>query len=317
MAESRFRAMGTDCHVLVVAPDPIGGELLALARERVEILEQCWSRFRPTSELSHLNATAGRGPQPVSGDLLLLVETMTRAWQSTGGLFDPTVLTSMRSLGYDADFAQVQARPASSLDDVTLAVAPGMSGVQVEREPSTVGLPAGIGLDPGAIGKGLAADVIADELWAAGADGVLVNLGGDIAIAGVAGEGEPWAIGLEDERQPADHPDRVLRVLEFPVGTDRVGIATSTTLKRRWAQGRRHHIIDPRTGAMSTSELVQVTVVAASAWEAEAHATTALLLPPSGAAAWLRDRDLTGVLLTETDEIHTDEIHADEETTDG
>ncbi len=136
----------------------------------------------------------------------------------------------------------------------------------------TVSLPPGVGLDPGAIGKGLAADVIAEELWSAGAQGVLVNLGGDISIAGIAGDDEPWAIGLEDERRPADDPDRLLRLLEFPIGTDRLGIATSTTLKRRWAQGRRHHVIDPRTGAMSTSPLVQVTVVAASACDAETHA---------------------------------------------
>ena len=305
MAESRFRAMGTDCHVLVVAPEPVGDELLTLARERVEILEQSWSRFRPTSELSHLNAAAGHGPQPVSPDMLLLARRMQQAWQASDGLFDPTVLTSMRSLGYDVDFAEVQARPAASMTDISLAAAPGMSGVFVDNDAMTVSLPSGVGLDPGAIGKGLAADVIAEELWAAGAEGVLVNLGGDISIAGV--DAQPWAIGLEDERRPADDPDRVLRVLEFPDGTDRVGVATSTTLKRRWAQGRRHHVIDPRTGAMSTSPLVQVTVIAHSASEAETHATTALLLPPSEAAGWLDAHGMTGILLTETDEIHTDE----------
>jgi thiamine biosynthesis lipoprotein len=121
----------------------------------------------------------------------------------------------------------------------------------------------------------------------------------------------PWAIGLEDERRPTGDPDRVLRVLEFPLGTDRLGIATSTTLKRRWAQGRRHHVIDPRTGSMSTSPLVQVTVVAASSYEAETHATTALLLDPQKAAGWLDEHGMTGILLTETNEIHTDEERND------
>ena len=162
--ELSFRAMGTDCHVLAYAPDllddpSVVDEIGSLARTRVELLEQSWSRFRPSSELSRLNDRAGTGPHEVSADLLLLVERMRAAWEATAGLFDPTVLTSMRALGYDADFATVVAR-AASLDDVRLAAAPGMSGVRIDLGAGTVDLPAGIGLDPGAIGKGLAADII-------------------------------------------------------------------------------------------------------------------------------------------------------------
>ena len=306
----QFRAMGTDCHVLVHAPAELLEDLTDLARERVELLEQCWSRFRPDSELSHLNNVAGLGPRLVSADLLLLARRMHDAWLTSRGLFDPTVLTSMTALGYDTDFATVSARAASSLTDITLAAAPGMSGVVIDLDASTVALPSGVGLDPGAIGKGLAADVIADELWSAGAQGVLVNLGGDISIAGTAPAGAPWSIGIEDERREVDAPDRVLRVLEFPLGTDRIGIATSTTLKRRWAQGRRHHVIDPRTGTMSTSDLVQVTIVAGTAWEAETLATTALLMPSTEAAAWIQTRDVTGILLTADRDLQTDEEHA-------
>lgn len=302
-AELRFRAMGTDCHVLVLADGSGAEELAGLARTRVDLLEQCWSRFREDSELSHLNASAGGGPRPASADLLLLATRMREAWHLSGGLFDPTVLESVRSLGYDADFATVTSRPASTITDVLVASAPGMTGVLIDE--GTISLPAGVGLDPGAIGKGLAADTIADDLVAAGADGVLVNLGGDIALAGV--DDSPWAVGVEDERLPVSDTDRLLRVLEFPEGTERAGVATSTTLKRRWAQGRRHHVIDPRTGAMSTSDLVQATVVAGTAWEAEVTATTALLLDSRAAQAWLREHGVTGILLTENDLLHTDE----------
>lgn len=310
-SEVRFRAMGTDCHLLVAAPGDEAATLAELARERVDILEQAWSRFRPTSELSQLNARAGSGPVPVSADVLLLVERMQQAWSRSGGLFDPTVLPAMRAHGYDEDLASVVARPAASIIDVVAVAAPGMSAVVVDRDASTVSLPAGIGLDPGAIGKGLAADVITDELSRAGATAVLVNLGGDLAIAGTTDA--PWAIGVEDERRPVDHSDRVLRILEFEPGTDRVGVATSTTIKRRWAQGRRHHVIDPRTGTMATSPLIQVTAVAGTAWEAEVLATTALLLAPDEARAFLRDQGGTGILLTDTDERDTDERDTDGE----
>ena len=308
VVERIFRAMGTDCHVLVVAPEPVADELAALAVERVGLLEECWSRFRPTSELSALNSTAGTGPRAVSGDLYLLVERMREAWQLSGGLFDPTVLTSMRTLGYDADLATVQARTATmTLGDVVLASAPGMSGVVLDEARRTVALPSNVGIDPGAIGKGLAADLVADDLMAAGATGVLVNLGGDLRVAGSPPDGSPWTIGVEDERLPTDHPDRVARLLEFADGTRDAGIATSTKLKRRWAQGRRHHVIDPRTGTMGASDLLQVTVVAGSAWEAEVTATTALLMTADEATAWLRSADRTAVLITADRIILTDD----------
>ncbi len=294
--EARFRAMGTDCHVLVHSVAE-AQELADLAIERVELLEQSWSRFRPTSELNRLNAAAGRGPQPVSADLLRLAQSMREAWDVTAGLFDPTVLASMRALGYDADFATVTARTATDLGDVLLAAAPGMSAVLIDEAAATIALPAGVGLDPGAIGKGLAADIVAEELMTAGAQGVLVNLGGDVSLAGERTDGEPWIIGIEDERQSADHPGRLMQALTLPAG--RAGIATSTTLKRRWAQGRRHHVLDPRTGTMSTSTLVQVTVVAPSACTAEWSATAALLQAPDAAASWLREHDRTAFLMTD------------------
>ena len=224
IAERTFRAMGSDGHIFVVADEPLGEELVQLAIDRAELLEACWSRFRPASELNRLNSTAGHGPLHVSDDLFLLVDRMKQAWELSGGLFDPTVLGSMTALGYDADFATVSSRSsASSLDDIAFSAAPGMAGVVLDAEAATITLPMGVAIDPGAIGKGLASDVIARELTTAGAHGVLVNLGGD---------------------------------------------------------------------------LVQVTVVADTAWEAEVTATTALLMTADDAERWLRQRDTTAILMT-------------------
>ena len=310
--------MGTDCHVVVVAEAPVVDELLDLAVARVELLEACWSRFRPSSELTQVNAAAGAGPVAISDDMYLLVERMQQAWALSGGLFDPTVLSSMTALGYDADFATVSTRSeAASLGSLELAAAPGMSGIRLDAEARTVTLPLGVGLDPGAIGKGLASDIIAAELYAAGATGVLVNLGGDLVFVGETEDGSGWSIGVEDERLPLGDPDRLVRLFEFPAGPSTAGIATSTTLKRRWAQGRRHHVIDPRTGRMSTGDLVQVTVVADEAWQAEVTATTALLMPAQEAFDWLREQDVTAILLTEDQMLVTSESTDDESASRG
>ena len=308
MIERKFRAMGTDCHLLVHAASDQGAELLVeLAQARVELLEDCWSRFRPESELNRLNARAGLGPVVVSADLLNLVVAMRSAWLATDGLYDPTVLSSMRAIGYDADFATVLAREALAIAEV--AAAPGMNNVVVDEINRTIELPRGVGIDPGAIGKGLAADIIVTEMIDAGAIGVLVNLGGDIVVSGIPVDfnGNPvdqWIIGVEDERA-ADGDDRVAHWLYFPAGTPRSAVATSTVLKRRWADGR-HHVIDPRTGDISSGDLVQVTVAAESGAAAESAATAALLLGSRAATPWLNERGLLALLMTSDDLIMTE-----------
>jgi len=303
-----FRAMGTTCEVTIDAV--AGADVLAdLAVQRAAMLEDCWSRFRPTSELSRLNAQAGTGPVRVSEDLRCLVERMYRAWQRTQGLCDPSVLNAVRMSGYDADFGEVMAREVAELGPASLIApasligtiprpTPGMSDIAIDG--NTIALPAGVGLDPGAIGKGLGADLIAEEMMAAGALGVMVNLGGDIRFAGFPGEDPAWVVSVVDERIDVAVDDRTLRWVSFDPGTSGA-VATSTTLRRRWSGGPqaslRHHIIDPMTGAVADIDLVQATVIADHGWWAEAAATAALLLGPQDAPAWLDAQGLSYVLL--------------------
>lgn len=259
-----FRAMGTDCAISVWSP-ACAEDLAQVARTRVEILEQCWSRFRATSELSLLNARAGQGPVEVSEDLHVLVTAMKSAWERTGGVFDPTVGTAMRAWGYDVTFTDVIARDHDAV--VAFRPAPGMAGVRIDG--CTITLPSGVELDPGAIGKGLAADIIAREIHATGATGVLVDLGGDIVVRGRPGT-DTWRIAVSDEREP----DSVIHT--FEITEEHAGIATSSVVRRRWA-GTRHHVIDPMTGAIADTGAVQVTVLAPTGADAEVIATAAIL----------------------------------------
>ncbi len=222
---------------------------------------------------------------------------MKAAYALTDGRCDATVLASIRALGYDDDFASVIARDAidAATTPAPLGRTPGMDAVEVDELRGTITLPAGIGLDPGAIGKGLGADIIVDELLDAGATGVLVSLGGDIVMGGRPGDDPQWAIAIVDERRSGD--DRIIDTLTFEPGIERAAVATSTTLKRRWAGGR-HHLIDPSTGGMATGDLVQATVRAEFGWQAEAGATAALLLGSQDAPAWLDAHDMDGLLLT-------------------
>jgi thiamine biosynthesis lipoprotein len=286
VAEVHERAMGSTVHVIVHAGAQQAQPLARLALRRIAMLEQCWSRFRPDSELSNLNARAGTGPVPVSADLATLVDAMLTASAATANRFDPTVHDSMRALGYDADFAAVIGRAAVA------AAAPipagGVTGIVLDLAAGTVTLPAGCAIDPGAIGKGLAADLVAKDLHDAGATGVLVNLGGDLAAYGTAGD-DPWVIGVRDDRLP-DSPT----VGTLTLGPALRAVATTSSLRRRWAG--QHHVLDPRTGRPLSSDLAQVTVAAPDGARAESAATAALLMGADAAASWLSERDLPALL---------------------
>jgi len=273
-ARRDFRAMGTDCSVLIYGHGT-GVEALAdLARGRVEILESLWSRFRPESELSRLNSRSGHGSVPVSAETEGLLRAMRSGWEWTHGAFDPSVLASVSANGYDRDFSEVL---ASEFVAGVGAQAPGLAEVTIGNR--TVSLPRGVGVDPGAIGKGLAADMVADEISEAGAIGVLVDLGGDIAFAGTPGHDSMWHIAIHDERvNDSDSPSTGERRHLVPAGVEHAGIATSTSLTRRLAQGR-HHVIDPSTGISTDETLVQVTLAGDRAWECEVWATAVLVRP--------------------------------------
>lgn len=258
--EARFGAMGSETHLVVVGGDP---SLVDVGRARIAELEQRWSRFLPDSEISRLNAAAG-APLEVSDDTIALVTRAIEGWRFTGGTYDPTVLGAMLRAGYDRTFDEVAASATSVMNDLFLAC------TDIEVDGNTVTLPAGTGFDPGGIGKGLAADLVATELREAGAEGVCVNMGGDVRVSGLSPAGGGWGVAVQHVHQSA--PLAVVTVTEGAV-------ASSTTLKRRWTVDgeRRHHLIDPRTGESADTDLDHVTVVAGSAWAAEVLAKAVLI----------------------------------------
>ncbi len=280
--ERRFRAMGSDAHLIVV-----GGaeQLLDDACRRVDELEQRWSRFIESSEICELNRRAG-DEVVVSAETSMLVVRAIEAWRLTGGGFDPTVLGAVVRAGYDVSFDTMpdeRSAPQSSL-------IVGCTDIAVDGR--TVRLPAGTGFDPGGIGKGLAADIVIGELLAGGAAGACVNLGGDLRVAGSNPSGEAWTIAIE-------HP-----ALEEPIaliGLHAGAVATSTTLRRRWSvEGQmRHHLIDPATGEPSASDLELTTVIAAEAWIAEVLAK-AVLLRGSARSFDIVDGDLVQALTVDS-----------------
>ena len=263
--------MGSDIHVTVVGGAP---GLIDRARARIDELEGKWSRFRPESEISRLNDAAGAQLQ-VSDDTKLLLHYAMEAWRITGGGFDPTLLDALQRAGYDRSYDSPGGldRPAADGADALQVPAlamlrPGVTDIVLATEGVT--LPAGMGFDPGGIGKGLTADVTCGLLMDEGARGACVNMGGDLRVLGISPDGAGWTLAIEHPAVP--EPIAL-------VGVGEGAVATSSVLRRTWQIGgqARHHLIDPATGEPSTSDLALVSVISGTAWKAEVLAKAVLL----------------------------------------
>jgi thiamine biosynthesis lipoprotein len=278
--------MGSEAHVIVTG-DP---DLLRFARARIEQLERRWSRFVPDSEVSLLNDHRGV-PRKVSNDTLRLIGRAVEGWRETGGRFDPTVLGDLIREGYDRPFQAVLQNPGSGIS----ALRRNAGGVRFDPETSTVELPPDAGFDPGGVGKGLGADMVVEELLAAGADGACVNLGGDLRVEGDGPDEGRWVIALDHPTRPAP-----IGLVALTAG----GIATSTSVRRAWIIGRerRNHLIDPGTGRSLRSEAVAVTVLSRDAASAEIATKHALLAEAGFELNALEDLGCDGLVVTEDGE---------------
>ncbi len=286
--------MGTGARVWVHGgPD----DLAARLEVRVEELEAAWSRFRDDSDVSRMNAA--HFPTRVGKDTIDLVRRALLASWETAGWFDPTLGLEVAAAGYDRDFtalAPLQEGFVITVDADTRTltrVRPWRgrcASIDVNVARSTVSIPEGVAFDPGGIGKGRAADLVAQMALDAGATSVLVDIGGDLRAAGTPPSGG-WHVDVED---PGD-PTTALVTLRLDAG----GVATSSSVKRRWStgDGPRHHLLDPATGTSSTSDVSTATVIATESWWAEALATAAVVAGVDQALELLRVSGATGLLV--------------------
>ena len=289
MQRESFRAMGTLCALAASAAleeRTSARKALIAGRREVEACERALSRFDPESDLSRLNAARGEW---VIADLRLVDALTAARWArtETGGLYDPSILPALTAAGYDRSFELLTEREGTRLEAWH-----GGAGIEVDPEGARARIDPGAAVDLGGIGKGFSATRALHAMHAAWpeATGLLVDLGGDIALWGVPPEGGTWRIDIADPRTP----EGIAGTLELNGG----GVATSGRDTRRFGPaGRLHHLIDPRTGAPAAGGPLAVTVVAPSATEAEAHATALAVADAAEAGAYVERHPAIGALL--------------------
>ncbi len=238
-------------------------EELARIRSLFEERDAVFSRFRSDSELSRVNAAAGRplGVSPLFADM---VETALWAARETGGLVDPTLGGALEAAGYDRDFAVLAPDPRPP--GQALPARPG----SVRLVGNVVALAPGTRLDLNGVVKAAAVDDALELLRGPG----FVSAGGDLAARGEVDVAVPGGAAV--------------RLVSG-------GLATSGRSRRRWLRGgeEQHHLIDPASGLPAWGPWEQVTVCGSSCLAADVAAKASYLLGEDG-PDWLDERGLPG-----------------------
>ena len=265
---AEFHALGTGCVVMTTAAAALSTAHHEVLGELARIDAAC-SRFRSDSDLERVNNNPGH-TVAVSECLVDALDVAFRAAQITDGDLDPTIGSALITLGYDRDFETLAGvAPAGRIHVQRVR---GWPSIAVDRAQGTVSVPNGIRLDLGATAKAWAVDRAASAAARAVECGVLVSVGGDVAVANRA-PGNGWAVALADRHDASPRP-------EDPMVTIRDGgLATSSTMARRWqADGATmHHILDPHTSQPAAEYWRTVTVSAASVVDANIASTTCII----------------------------------------
>jgi FAD:protein FMN transferase len=261
-----FEALGGECELYGI---DVAEARLAEGEAWVHEMHDRLTRFSPTSELSRFNESAGSwvGISPLLESLL---RECLRAHELSDGLVNAAVLPAVLAAGYTRTFSEGPTR-------VTASVVPPALTEVLEVRPGSARLRQGASIDLGGIAKGFLADRLAADLGA----NSLVNLCGDLYARGSGETGDGWPVGLGG---------KTVLLLDM-------GAATSGTRKRSWGSDL-HHLIDPRTGLPSRSDLAEVSVIARTGADAEIFAKTALILGSTKAEEYLATHDALGWSLT-------------------
>lgn len=263
-------ALGTDCSLQFASADDARAEsFVSAAKAWVERFEARYSRFRPDSLVSRINAAAGGDWVEVDAEMDQMLTLCGSVHFMTQGVLDVTALPLLRLWRFSDPAPRLPTR-----EDV--AAAQRLVGWgKVRREPGRVQLPlAGMALDFGGWGKEFAVDAVAQLGVEHGLTSLLVDFGHDIRAVGQPPGRPAWHVGLEDPATPGTARGSVAAV--------NLGIASSGDYHRGVTiDGRRYgHIIDPRTGWPVANGCVQVTVIAPSCVQAGLLSTSAFVLGP-------------------------------------
>ncbi len=234
-------------------------------------IDDSMSTYKPTSEVSRVNAKAADGPMWISKELFDLLTTAKEYSVITDGAFDITYA----SVGYMYDFRKHVHPDEAQIDKALPAV--NFRHVLLDPKNQTVQFSQkGVRIDLGGIAKGYSVDRGIDVLKSFGFTRAYVSAGGDSRIIGDR-FGKPWMVGIRDPRKGEGEVITRVPLVD-------AAISTSGDYERFFEEDgvRYHHIIDPHTGH-SASKVRSATVIGPYATRTDGLSKTAFVLGPEKA----------------------------------
>jgi thiamine biosynthesis lipoprotein len=294
--------MGTRYNITWMAhrDDPSPEEVHVGVEAVLEDVDASMSTWRKDSEISHFNSSEPGDWFRVSAAFADVFEMARAVSASTGGAYDVTVGPLVDLWGFGAagrgatgiGLDMEDSVPESAAIDAALARV-GQQRIEFDRQLPALRKPAAMAIDFSSIAKGYGVDRIAEWLEAQGINRYLVEVGGEIRVAGTNPRNLPWRIAVEE-------PNSITREVVATVRLEDAAIATSGDYRNFFeVDGQRYsHTIDPRTGRPVRHDLVSVTVIHPSATMADAWATALTVLGAEKAMELARSEELAVYLIS-------------------
>jgi thiamine biosynthesis lipoprotein len=270
--------MSTVFRIQVDAPPTNAEVIIRGAFEEIERLEDVLSEWRDESDISKINALAGKRQVKVGDDTLRVIDAGLDVSRWSRGAFD----LSWAALWGLYDFRPESVRIPSEAEIKSRLSVIDYQKIKVSKQYHTVYLrKRGMAIGTGGIAKGYALDRAGAILRGGGVENYMIFGGGQVQVHGVR-DGRPWRVGIQHPRNPK----------QYFAALESTGASFSTSGDYEHAvfdgTGRRwHHIIDPQTGRPASKSL-SVTVMTAEGIYADALSTAAFVLGPSKALKMLQ-----------------------------
>ena len=289
--EATSFAMDTIMTFVVIHED--GDEIIIDAEQRIRQLENLLSITLEDSEISRLNAAAGKEVVEVSKDTWILLEAGKNLGAGTGGAFDVAISPVVKAWGFTEAEHHVPTQaeldtllPLTNPDDVIL----NNGTVFLQKK--------GMAVDLGGITKGYASDEVASMLKGKGVESAIISLGGNVYGIGTKPDGEKWEVALANPLDANDYCGLI--------SIENQAVVTSGGYQRFFEENGRkyHHIIDPETGYPAESGLLSVTIISESGMEADVLSTALFVMGLEDALAyWKANGGFEAIFVTEAGEV--------------
>lgn len=290
--ELRGEAMGTTWSVKIVTlgrPDTEREQFWGrVVTERLEEVNTLMSTYRDDSEISRLNAAPAGTAVGLSAPTVEVLELSRRISEESGGAFDITVGPAVDAWGFGA--APFENPPAESVLS-QLRERIDWQRIELAETSATKGTN-DVETNLSAVAKGYAVDRVAEALLNVGENNVMVEVGGEVRVSGHNVSEASWRVAVE---RPEALPNTVHRIVELDSGC----LATSGDYRNsyEWEGQRYSHTIDPRTASPVAHELASVSVHHPSCADADAYATTLMVLGPEEGLRFAQERNLASLFL--------------------